>query len=242
MTSAVGEVNRHALETRARQSAGASDHAIYSMVARALDERRACGELLVDVGCGTGNLWPYVRQRFARCIGVDAVRYEDLPDEIEFSRADLDAGLAPLPDDCADVVAAVETIEHLENPRAFVRELARVAKPGGIVVVTTPNQLSLLSLLTLVFKRRFAAFQDVHYPAHLSALLEADLRHIAAECGLRDAEIAYSRQGRIVLTPRHYPEFLSRLFPRALSDNLLLIGRKQTRRTTSEHRRPSNLR
>ena len=227
MTAAVNEVNRHALETRARQSAGASNHAIYSMVARALDARRAGGELFVDVGCGTGNLWPYVRGRFARYAGVDAVRYEGLPAEIEWSRADLDSGRTPLADDCADVVVSVETIEHLENPRAFMRELVRVAKPGGLIVVTTPNQLSLLSLLTLVFKHRFAAFQDVHYPAHLSALLESDLRRIAAECALRDVEIDYSREGRIVFTPRHYPRILAQRFPRALSDNLLLIGRKQ---------------
>jgi 2-polyprenyl-3-methyl-5-hydroxy-6-metoxy-1,4-benzoquinol methylase len=48
-------------------------------------------------------------------------------------------------DDYADVVASVETIEHLENPRAFMRQLARVVKPGGVVIVSTPNQLSLLT-------------------------------------------------------------------------------------------------
>ena len=84
-----------------------------------------------------------------------------------------------LADQFADVVAAVEVVEHLENPRAFCRELARIVKPGGWVVVTTPNQLSLLSLLTLVVKQRFSAFQDVSYPAHITALLETDLRRIA---------------------------------------------------------------
>jgi 2-polyprenyl-3-methyl-5-hydroxy-6-metoxy-1,4-benzoquinol methylase len=132
----------------------------------------------------------------------------------------------PLPDACADAVVAVETIEHLENPRSLMRELARLVKPGGLVVVTTPNQLSLLSLLTLVVKQRFSAFQDVHYPAHLTALLEVDLKRIAAECGLSDVSIAYSLQGRLVLTPWHYPRVLAKLFPRALSDNLLLVGKK----------------
>ena len=54
----------------------------------------------------------------------------------------------------------METIEHLENPRAFVRKLVRLAKPGGWVVVTTPNQRSLLSLLTLMTKGKFSHFQD----------------------------------------------------------------------------------
>jgi len=214
------------VEARARQSLGASDAAIYEMVRVALEGRHDGGGLLVDMGCGVGLLWPFLQGRFARYVGVDVVRYEDFPPDAEFRQIDLDSDAAPLPDGCADVAASVETIEHLENPRALVRELVRLARRGGWVVVTTPNQLSLLSLLTLVFKHRFAAFQDVHYPAHLTALLEVDLKRIAVECGLSDIRVAYSLQGRIVLTPWHYPKFLSRLFPRALSDNLLLIGRK----------------
>jgi hypothetical protein len=66
----------------------------------------------------------------------------------------------------------------------------------------------------------------VHYPAHLTPLLEIDLRRIAAEARLRELQIKYSLQGRLILTPWHYPRGLAQLFPRALSDNLLLIGRK----------------
>jgi 2-polyprenyl-3-methyl-5-hydroxy-6-metoxy-1,4-benzoquinol methylase len=197
------------------------------MVARVVQEHSASGGTLVDVGCGAGQLWSYVREQFARYVGVDAVRYQDFPSAAEFHQVDLDTGMATLPDGCADVVAAVETIEHLENPRAFMRELTRLVKPGGWIIVTTPNQLSFLSLLTLVVKHRFSAFQDVHYPAHLTALLEIDLRRITAECDLTNVQINYSLQGRLVLTPWHYPRFLARLFPRTLSDNLLLIGRKQ---------------
>jgi len=226
MTAALVQRVAPDVETRARASLGISDAAIYSMVARVVQEKCASGGTLLDVGCGAGQLWTYVREDFARYVGVDAVRYQDFPSGAEFHLVDLDTGRASLPEGCADVVAAVETIEHLENPRAFMRELTRMAKPGGWVIVTTPNQLSWLSLLTLVVKHRFSAFQDVHYPAHLTALLESDLRRIAAECGLADVQINYSLRGRLVLTPWHYPRFLARLFPRALSDNLLLVGRK----------------
>jgi 2-polyprenyl-3-methyl-5-hydroxy-6-metoxy-1,4-benzoquinol methylase len=184
------------------------------------------GGTLVDVGCGSGNLLSHLRRHFTRHVGVDAVRYGGLPVWAEFTQADLNAARWPLLDACADVVAAVEVIEHLENPRAFVRELVRVVRPGGLVVVTTPNQQSFLSLLTLLLKGRFAAFQDVHYPAHLTALLEVDLRRIAAECGLTDVRVRYSCSGRVVLTPWHYPRPLSLMVPRAFSDNVLLAGRK----------------
>jgi SAM-dependent methyltransferase len=154
------------------------------------------------------------------------VRYDGFPAGGEFVAADLDAGTVPLPDGSADAVAAVETIEHLENPRAFCRELCRVVRPGGWIVITTPNQLSLLSLSTLVVKQRFSAFQDAAYPAHRTALLEIDLRRIAAECGLREVDVSYTGSGRLPLSAGHYPAPLSRLFPRALSDNVLLVGRR----------------
>jgi hypothetical protein len=102
----------------------------------------------------------------------------------------------------------------------------RLARPGGWVVVTTPNQLSLLSKLTLLLKNQLNAFQDGSYPAHITALLEIDLRRMAAECHLADVRTAFSLRGRVPGTPWHYPAWASRLLPRALSDNVLVLGRK----------------
>jgi 2-polyprenyl-3-methyl-5-hydroxy-6-metoxy-1,4-benzoquinol methylase len=220
------QVGQLDLEWRARQSGGVSSRAIYQMVADALASRRIYGERFLDVGCGTGRLYAFVRDRFRRYEGVDAVRYDGFPDGADFSAADLDDDLIPFDDNRADVVAAVETIEHLENPRAFIRELTRLTKPGGWIIVTTPNQLSLLSKMTLLVKNQFNAFQGGSYPAHLTSLLEVDLRRIASESGWEKIAIHFSRSGRLVLTSRTYPRFLSRVLPRAFSDNILLIGRK----------------
>lgn len=214
------------VEARARTSLGASGDAVYRMVERAVAERHPGGGTLVDVGCGSGALWPYVHRRFERYVGVDAVRYPGFPAAGEFHPLDLDRGEAPLPDGCADVAAGVETIEHLENPRGFVRLLARLARPGGWVVVTTPNQHSLLSLATLLLRGEHNAFRDASYPAHLTALLEVDLRRIARECGLVDAAVLFSGRGRVPGTGRHWPAALGRGWPRGFSDNLLLAARK----------------
>ena len=213
------------VERRARLSLGTSDEAIYRMVASSLVARHPGGGVLLDVGCGTGRLWPFVADRFARYAGADLVHYEGFPSAGEFHRVELDTGRVPLPDGWADVVVAVETIEHLENPRAFARELVRLAKPGGWVAVTTPNQLSLLSKLGLLLRNEFPHFRGANYPAHLTALLEIDLRRIAAECGLADVAVAYSGRGRMPGVRWHWPGFLSRLARRALSDNVLVIGR-----------------
>jgi len=187
---------------------------------------RSASGTLVDLGCGTGQLHAQVRDVVSRYIGVDVVRYEGFPDEAQFVRCDLESGPVPLPSGSADVATAVEVIEHVENPRALVRELTRLVRPGGWVAVTTPNQLSALSLATLVVKHQFSQFQDGSYPAHLTALLEVDLRRIAQESGLVDAACAFSLQGRVPLTARHWPAPVARLFPRAASDNVLMIARR----------------
>lgn len=214
------------LELRARQSLGSSSDAIYRMVASALRARKITGGHVVDVGCGGGALWGRLRDEFSTYAGVDAVRYESFPAAHELHLVDLDDAEWPIAPGQADLVVAVETIEHLENPWAFMRALVRIAKPGGWIVATTPNQLSCLSLATLLVKRRFSAFQDAHYPAHRTALLETDLLRIAGESGLTDVTLVYSESGRVPLTPWHYPGMMARLLPRALSDNLMLMGRK----------------
>lgn len=212
------------VEARARLSLGRADEVIHAMVT-GIFERHAANGLLVDVGCGRGDLRRLTRPRFSHCIGLDAVKYDGLPEDVDFQRADLNARL-PLPDGCADAVAAVEVIEHLENPRAFCRELARITRPGGCVVITTPNQASALSILTLLLKQRFAAFQERDYPAHLTALLPIDLQRIAEESGLQRIGVEYTRRGRAPLTALHYPAVLAAASPRLFSDNVAVFGRR----------------
>jgi 2-polyprenyl-3-methyl-5-hydroxy-6-metoxy-1,4-benzoquinol methylase len=213
------------VEVRARQSRGASSAAVYRLVASVLRERHSGGGTLLDVGCGTGNLWAYLHGLYDRYVGADVLRYAGFPADAEFHLVDLDAQRLRLPDGMTDTAVAVETIEHLENPRAFFRELVRLTRPGGLVVVTTPNQLSLLSKLTLLVKNQFNAFQDGCYPAHLTALLETDLVRIARECGLADGDTRFSGSGRIPGTPWHWPGCLG-FRGRPFSDNVLLVARK----------------
>jgi 2-polyprenyl-3-methyl-5-hydroxy-6-metoxy-1,4-benzoquinol methylase len=215
-----------ALEPRARQSLGASDDAIYVAAANALRRRGVRGRV-VDVGCGVGRLRAFLADIIDSYVGVDAIQYDGLPTGVAFVRADLNRDPVPVPDHSADVAISIETIEHLENPRAFVRELVRIVKPGGWIVVTTPNQRSLVSLGALVIKGHFSAFGEVNYPAHQTALLDTDLWRIAVENGLRDVAIEFTCVGRMPLSRAQYPRVLSRRFQRAMSDNVLLVA--QTR-------------
>lgn len=214
-----------AVHARALQSRGESGDPIYRAAAAALRARGAAGTV-VDLGCGTGRFQHHAGSIATAYIGVDVVRHPGLGSDVTFVQADLDREPVPLGDGRADIVAAIETVEHLENPRRLLREAARILRPGGTLVVTTPNQLSLLCLLCLIFKGEFAAFQDTSYPAHRTALLPADLRRIAGECGFGAIAVSYTESGRVPLTGVHYPGFLSRACPRWCSDNVVLTARK----------------
>ena len=212
---------------RAATSLGQSGAAIGDLVERVV---RSSGEhfgTLVDIGCGRGSLAGRLHATYDRYIGCDLVAYDGFPNAswAQLVQADLNRQPLPLGDSCADLVVSVETIEHLENPRAFVRELARIVRPGGRVVLTTPNQLSWLNKVTLVAKNQHNAFQEAPglYPGHITALLEEDLWRIARECGLEKIEIHYAGGGRLPLTARTWPR--SRWFrDRRFSDNVLLTA------------------
>jgi len=210
---------------RGLKSHGESDAPIYRAAAALLRARRAHG-VLVDVGCGIGRFLEYAADLTENYIGVDVVRHPGLSEDAAFYRADLDRESIPVPPASADIVAALETIEHLESPRLLFGELVRILKPGGWLVMSTPNQLSVLSLLCLIVRGRFVAFQDAHYPVHRTALLPVDLERMAGEFGLAEIAIGFSCAGRIPLTGAHYPPTLSQMFPQALSDNVLLVARK----------------
>lgn len=204
---------------------GISSEAIYKLVASMIRDRHAVGGSLLDVGCGSGKLWRYVRDLFEIYIGADLIRHEGIPEETSFRPVNLDTGCVDMPDGTADVVVCVETIEHVENPRSLIRELTRLVRPGGLVIVTTPNQISLLSKLGLLVKNQFPAFQERPglYPAHITALLPVDLLRMAREIGLVEPVLRYSDSGRIPGTSWHWPQPLG---GRIFSDNVMLTARR----------------
>jgi SAM-dependent methyltransferase len=218
---------------RALESGGTSNSSALYALTRDIVEQSGRHGVLVDVGCGKGTLYGHLTGLFSTYIGIDVVRHAGFPEarDVRFVEMSMDDGEAPLPDGTADVVCCLETIEHLENPRALARDLTRLAKPGGLLVVSTPNQLSLLSKVCLLVNNEFVHFQERPglYPAHLSALLECDLRRIARESGWTDVAVAYTAEGRMPGTARHWPQWLPAREGwrgRAFSDNVVLSARR----------------
>lgn len=64
---------------------------------------------------------------------------------VPIAQVDLEREPLPYPDRAFDLVTCSEVVEHLENYRALLREAYRVTKPGGLLVLTTPNVLNVQS-------------------------------------------------------------------------------------------------
>ncbi len=186
----------------AQASQGTSGDPIYTKALEVLSQISPCQRLL-EYGAGQGHLIQRLQKSgFAQQIsGADIMpRPDGLPAEINWMQADLNLPLA-LPDSSFDVILSTEVIEHLENPRATLREFFRLLRPGGHAIITTPNQESLRSLLSLALTGHFVDFSDSCYPAHITALLKKDLTRICAEAGFSPPQFFYTDRGGIPKRP-----------------------------------------
>ncbi len=98
------------------------------------------GARALDVGCGVGQVVGRLTTDGFEAYGVD-VSEPNIKRAREFSaRCQMyDGKHLPFPDAHFASVGALNVLEHVEEPEAFVQELARVTEPGGRVVISSPN-------------------------------------------------------------------------------------------------------
>jgi len=137
---------------------------------------------LLDVGCGIATLHPYLRGLFDHVSGVDvsapciAEAAQRCPD----NSYRIAAPGAPLPGGPYDVTLAVCTLHHVPPAqwRAFVADMVRVTRPGGLVAIIEHNPLNPLTRLA-VHRCPFDADAVLLRAGATEALLrEADARAI----------------------------------------------------------------
>lgn len=103
------------------------------------------GAVLLEAGCGEGYGADLLARSARRVVAVDydpaavthaAARYPSLT----VVRGDLQR--LPLADGSVEVVATLQVLEHLHDQAGFLRECARVLRPAGTLLLTTPNRLT----------------------------------------------------------------------------------------------------
>lgn len=105
------------------------------------------GGRVVDVACGEGYGSDLLSAAgAAQVVGVDRDEAAIRAAVARYRRPGLafrvaDAAATGEADGSADLVVSFETIEHVADAAAFVTEIARILRPGGLCVVSTPNRL-----------------------------------------------------------------------------------------------------
>jgi SAM-dependent methyltransferase len=105
----------------------------------------------LDAPCGTGLLATELRSRGFAVLGLDADPAAARAAGISAVPGDLEEAL-PFPTASFDLALCLEGIEHVEAQAALLRELARVVRPGGTLILSTPNLLGRPSRRSLLHK------------------------------------------------------------------------------------------
>lgn len=122
-----------------RSKRATADHYLDLLAAAGVASR---GQLL-EIGCGAGN---FLRQAAQRGFNVTGVEYS--PFACERARATLEGrgrvlhgeiGVLAAERDAYDVCVLCDVIEHVRDPGAFLREIFRLLRPGGVLLVVTPS-------------------------------------------------------------------------------------------------------
>jgi SAM-dependent methyltransferase len=149
---------------------------------RALTQDIPSGARLLDVGCAAGMLLDLARRHcpnFSELEGIEiseaaAARAKQKGYRVYISTIEQ----APLPDAHYDLIYMQQVIEHVHDPRAVLSKVLRALKPGGRVVLETPN---LYSLDHLMFRGGY--WEGYHIPRHFNLWTSEGMTRMLREVG-----------------------------------------------------------
>jgi SAM-dependent methyltransferase len=136
---------------------------------------------LLDVGCGDGTFLNLMRQRGWTVAGIDfdpkAIASARHKYGLELKQGDLRS--AAFPANQFDAVTMSHVVEHLPDPVSVLQEIRRILKPGGQLVMTTPNTAG-------IGHQKFGAnWFGIDAPRHLHLFNRSALSQVVARAGLK---------------------------------------------------------
>lgn len=162
VTRPVGSSEAQALlwNDTAAQRARWISHALVPLWQAMLDVvRLRPGARLFDAGCGSGEAAALALSRGAEVWGLDASEVmlaaaRETAPRATLAQGDLEA--LPYPDDSFDAITACNSVHFAADPLQAMRELARVARPGARIAITSMGSREDLHVRRVVFEPAFA--------------------------------------------------------------------------------------
>jgi len=153
---------------------------------------------ILDLGAGEGEFSRRLIEKDFKAMPVDGFDIYWRNPEIPLIIANLDAEFAATVSPSGkqfDAIAAIEIIEHLENPYLFLRECAKLLKPNGLLFITSPNVESITSRIIFLYTGRLSSFGEVETlrPAHITPLFKWKFDLAFEEAGFEYVWEGYNR-------------------------------------------------
>jgi SAM-dependent methyltransferase len=168
----------------------------------------SAGQQVLDAGCGRQMKVCKELSNTARVVGID------LDSALETDNREAPFGIRgdlsrlPFSSDYFDMVISRSVVEHLEDPAQVFREFHRVLKPGGKIVIVTPNKYDYVSVIAgmtpyslhrLLVSKIFQVSEDDVFPTLYRANTISSIREALSTAGLVEMELR---------TINHYPAYL----------------------------------
>ncbi len=120
------------------------------------------GRKVLEIGFGEGYGTYYLSEVSKEITGIDVSHSLVEHAKSKYSRENLyfirsDAATLPFPDSSFDVVVSSQVLEHVKDYMGFLRETARVLKPGGTALVATPNRMMMIDGVNPYHFKEFSA-------------------------------------------------------------------------------------
>lgn len=152
-----------------------------------------------DIGGGEGKFSNgYLSARAKEVFLLDYYDQQKLAANVTLIKTDLNTNWM-LEDNTIDLAVSLEVIEHLENPRNFIRSMKRILAPGGYGFISTPNNTNFFSRLNFAFTGCHRYFKNTSYPAHITALTKIEIARILKEEELEIIDFYYNYEDALPL-------------------------------------------
>jgi ubiquinone/menaquinone biosynthesis C-methylase UbiE len=127
----------------------------------------AKNKAVLDIACGEGYGSNLLAQKATHVTGVDIDNATIQKAKQKYTHSNLsfitgDVRKTPCPNHSFDIVVSFETIEHIEEQAQMIQEIKRVLKPGGLLIISTPD------------KKYYADKRQHNNPFHKKELYEAE--------------------------------------------------------------------